>query len=227
MVIIQPHQCPLLCPTKYPINMSEMMASLPDRIQRRLAELGKSARRASIDGGLAPDAIRNILRNKSSNPRRDTLEGIAYGLNWTLESLLELQRKGSPNTYLQIQNVPLISWLAAETAIAKNDRYVISGTEDLIPVSYYRDTLIALRVQDTSMNRVAPNGSIIIVDFSDRILTPEKYYIVKHNDHATFKRYRPEPARLEPDSTESYDTIFLKTKTAVFGRVIQVTRTLS
>ncbi len=60
------------------------MAELRDRIQNRLKELGRSARRASLDGGLHRDAIRNILRIKSKNPRRDTLYGIARGLDWSL-----------------------------------------------------------------------------------------------------------------------------------------------
>ena len=66
------------------------MASLKGRIQSRLEKLGKSARRASIDGGLNPDAIRNVLRDKSLSPRWNTLEGIARGLDWKVEALLGL-----------------------------------------------------------------------------------------------------------------------------------------
>ena len=71
------------------------MTDLKDRIRARLAEIRKPSRRASIDGGLNPDAIRNVLRSKSRNPRRDTLEGIARGLDWTLEELLELSSVGT------------------------------------------------------------------------------------------------------------------------------------
>ena len=78
------------------------MATLKDRIQNRLNELGKSARRASIDGGLTSDAIRNILRGKSTNPRRDTLEGIAFGLDWNLEALLELGTHTVSYTHLTL-----------------------------------------------------------------------------------------------------------------------------
>ena len=57
------------------------MIDLRVRIQERLRQIGKSARRASLDGGLHRDAIRNILRTKSKNPRRDTLAGIARGVD--------------------------------------------------------------------------------------------------------------------------------------------------
>jgi SOS-response transcriptional repressor LexA len=202
------------------------MVALTDRIQGRLRELGKSARRASLDGGLTPDAIRNVLRSKSRNPRRDTLEGIARGLDWTLEALLELQSGDGAGRINPVQDVPLISWVAAEELRETKDSYAAGGAEDFIPISYNRDTLIALRVQGSSMNRIAPDGSIIIVDFDDRTLSPGQYYVVKHDGDATFKRFRTEPARLEPDSTDSYDTIFITGEIEVVGHVIQVTRKL-
>ncbi|MBK19727.1 MAG: hypothetical protein CMM52_12915 [Rhodospirillaceae bacterium] len=203
------------------------MTTLTDRIRGRLKELGKSARRASIDGGLTPDAIRNVLRSKSKNPRRDTLEGIARGLEWTLEALLELQSNdGSGKVSGPVQDVPVISWVAAGDLSETNDPYAVGGAEEFIPVSYSRDTLIALRVQGNSMNRIAPEGSTIVIDFGDRILSSGQYYVVKHNGDATFKRFRTEPARLEPDSTDSYDTIFITDEIEVVGRVIEVTRRL-
>ena len=202
------------------------MVALTDRIQGRLREIGKSARRASIDGGLTSDAIRNVLRSKSRNPRRDTLEGIARGLDWTLEALLELQSSYGSSRPTPVQDVPLISWVAAAELTETSDPYAAGGAEDFIPVSYNRDTLIALRVQGSSMNRVAPEGSSIIVDFNDRTLSPGQYYVFKHDGDTTFKRFRTEPARLEPDSTDSYDTIFIKGEIEDVGHVVQVTRKL-
>ena len=212
---------------KYRDSRRHIMTALTDRIQGRLRELGKSARRASIDGGLTPDAIRNVLRSKSRNPRRDTLEGIARGLDWTMEALLELQSKDGSSHINSVQDVPLVSWVAAGELTETNDPYAVGGAEDFIPITHNRDTLIALRVQGNSMNRVAPDGSVIIVDFGDRTLSPGQYYVVKHDGDATFKRFRTEPARLEPDSTDSYDTIFITDEIEVVGHVIQVTRKLS
>ena len=199
------------------------MMDLRDRIRTRLREIRKSARRASIDGGLTPDAIRNVLRSKSRNPRRDTLLGIARGLEWSLEELLELPSSTSAShTTTPIHEVPLVSWVRAGALSETTDPYAVGDAEDFIAVANNRNTLIALRVVGTSMNRIAPEGSVIIVDFGDKSLVSGRYYILKYDGEATFKRYRADPARLEPDSTDSHETIFIDRETEIVGRVIQV-----
>ncbi len=198
------------------------MYDIKKRIEDRLAEIGKSARRASFEGGLHRDAIRNILRAKSKNPRRDTLEGIARGLNWTMEELLDLP--GQPNVSnfdKPIFDVPLISWVTAGELRETSDPYEAGDAEQHIPVSHKRNTLIALRVHGNSMNRVAPEDTLIIVDYADKYLISGRYYVVKLDVKATFKRYRGDPNRLEPDSTEDFDTFFVDKELEVVGRVIQ------
>lgn len=199
------------------------MTELRDRIRARLKEIGKSARRASLDGGLHRDAIRNILRAKSKNPRRDTLEGVAKGLDWALEDLLELAGHRELGRVDQpVFEVPLISWVEAGALTETSDPYEVGHAEEYVPIPYKRRTLIALRVHGTSMNRVAPEDSIIIVDYGDKELISGQYYVVKHQGQATFKRFRAGPARLEPDSTEPHETVFIEGELEVVGRVVQV-----
>lgn len=204
------------------------MTDLRERIQERLKQIGKSARRASLDGGLHRDAIRNILRVKSKNPRRDTLEGLSKGLDWSMEELLELSAHSNISRIEQaVFDVPLISWVAAGALKETADPYEIGDAEEYVAVSHKRNTLIALRVHGASMNRIAPDGSVIIVDFADKILVPGQYYVVKLNGDATFKRYRSDPSRLEPDSTEAFDTVFVGGEVEVVGRVIQIVTKLA
>ena len=199
------------------------MNDLKDRICGRLREIGKSARRASMDGGLTSDAIRNVLRAKSRNPRRDTLEGIARGLDWTLEDLLELTSAGNVRTVDRpVHEVPLVSWVEAGALTETVDPYAVGDAAEYIPVTHQRNTLIALRVNGQSMNRIAPDGSIVIVDYADKSLISGQDYVVKIDGGATFKRFRSDPARLEPDSTEAHETVFIHEETDVVGRVIQV-----
>jgi SOS-response transcriptional repressor LexA len=199
------------------------MTDLRDRIRGRLKDIGKSARRASLDGGLHRDAIRNILRAKSKNPRRDTLEGVARGLVWSLEDLLELTgHRELGHVEQPVVEVPVISWVEAGALTDTSDPYEAGHAEEYVPVPHKRRTLIALRVHGTSMNRVAPEGSVIIVDFADKALVSGQYFVIKHQGQATFKRYRAGPSRLEPDSTESHDTVFIDGEIEVVGRVIQV-----
>ena len=199
------------------------MMELRDRIRTRLQEIRKSARRASVEGGLTPDAIRNVLRSKSRNPRRDTLQGIARGLEWSLEELLELPSAGNVRqTDTPLHEVPLVSWVQAGKLTETNDPYAVGDAEDFIAVANKRNTLIALRVVGSSMNRIAPEGCIIIVDFGDKSLISGRYYVLKYDGQATFKRYRTDPVRLEPDSTESHDSIFIDQEVEIVGRVVQV-----
>ena len=203
------------------------MTELRDKIQNRLKELGKSARRASLDGGLHRDAIRNILRTKSKNPRRDTLDGLARGLDWSLEELLGLPGHGNVSRIDEpVFDVPLISWVAAGQLSETADPYQTGDAAEYIAVTHKRNTLIALRVHGLSMNRIAPDGSMIIVDYADKVLTSGQYYVIKLGGQATFKRYRSNPDRFEPDSTEPQDTVFVDGETEVVGRVIQVVNKL-
>jgi transcriptional regulator with XRE-family HTH domain len=61
---------------------------LAARIQVRLDRLGFTARAASIKAGLKPDAIRNIVRGKSENPRGDTLRSLARALECSVQYLV-------------------------------------------------------------------------------------------------------------------------------------------
>lgn len=204
------------------------MTDLREQIRKRLREIGKSARKASLEGGLHRDAIRNILRAKSRNPRRDTLEGVARGLGWSLEELLELpSHRNVSRTGQPLVEVPLVSWVRAGGLTETIDPYVIGDAEEYVPVSHRRNTLIALRVHGASMNRIAPDGSVIIVDYGDKSLVSGQYYVVKNDGAATFKRYRANPDRLEPDSTQDHDTVFVHGEVEVVGRVVQVVNRLS
>lgn len=128
---------------------------------------------------------------------------------------------GESNKDVPIINAPLIDWVSAGRLADPADPYEIGGAEELVPVAYGRDTLIALRVAGRSMDRVAPEGSIIIVDYEDRDLIDGKFYVIRIGDEVTFKRYRAAPARFEPYSTEpDHQTYFNNRPVEIVGRVI-------
>jgi SOS-response transcriptional repressor LexA len=123
-----------------------------------------------------------------------------------------------------IRLIPVIDWISAGK-LAKSDVPLPEDLSenslrvaDLGPGQYY-----ALKVQGNSMDRVSPDGSIILVDRSDITLIGGKYYIFSLNGEATFKRWHGgDPAYLEPFSTDpSHGPIFVKNKKglATLGRV--------
>lgn len=124
----------------------------------------------------------------------------------------------SPSTGLK--RVPILSWVQAGTPTATvQDSDCIDY--ELIEIEGNPKDLFALRVKGNSMNRVAVEGSIIVVDRNQRDLTDGKAYICCDENHdTTFKRYRETPPRLEPDSTDPHDTIFELSNWQIIGRVV-------
>ena len=52
------------------------------------------------------------------------------------------------------------------------------------------------------MNRLAPDGSVIIINRADSTLLDGRFYVFSvDNGAATFKTYRRDPERLQPFST--------------------------
>lgn len=87
-----------------------------------------------------------------------------------------------------------------------------------------RGDWFALGVEGTSMNRVAPDGSIILVNRADSRLLDGRFYVFATNTGAaTFKQYRKNPDRLQPFSTEpDHFSIPASDDLYVIGRVRRV-----
>lgn len=66
---------------------------------------------------------------------------------------------------------------------------------------------VALRVVGDSMDKLVPDGGIVIFSPSDRELFADNYYVVINGEgETTFKQYKPDPARLVPCSNNPKHT---------------------
>ena len=117
--------------------------------------------------------------------------------------------------------VPLISWVSAgalsvprEVIDAENARMV--QVADLPSGSWF-----ALAVDGDSMDRISPPGSVILVNRRDKRLVPNACYIIDDGDGgATYKRYRTNPMRFEPVSTNAaHEPIYPDQEPKIIGRV--------
>jgi SOS-response transcriptional repressor LexA len=68
----------------------------------------------------------------------------------------------------------------------------------------------AVIVEGDSMNKIAAQGEVIIVDPADLSLIDGKFYVVRNEDgETTFKQFRHDPPRLEPcSSNKAHQTIY-------------------
>ena len=80
-----------------------------------------------------------------------------------------------------------------------------------------------LRVDGDSMDKVVPAGGIVIIDPEQFDLHEGSYYVVMNGEgDTTFKRYRSNPARLEPcSSNDSHEVMALgRDPFNIVGRVV-------
>lgn len=139
----------------------------------------------------------------------DWLSSLASALGVRVTELIEDAADG-------LLRIPILAWVSAGDLVA-NDVTEI-GT---IEVAGLPDgDWIALKVEGTSMDRISPPESVIIVDRGDKRLVANACYVIADADGlATYKRYRPSPMRFEPVSTDpSHEPIFPDQDPIVVGR---------
>jgi len=197
-----------------------MDTQLKSRIKEALAEEGLDMKAASRKAGKGETFVRDLLE-RGRSPSVDNLLALAKGINRHPAWLLTGE---DPDR--SITRVPLVSWVSAGH-LKRADGVMPADIERHVPVANLgRGEWIALEVSGDSMDRVAPDGSIIIVDRSDDALISDRFYVFSlENGEATFKQWRREPRpMLRPYSTNldhlaipaDYDDVY------VVGRVRKV-----
>lgn len=121
--------------------------------------------------------------------------------------------------------IPLVSMVSAghlmdHPTVEKHDIIKLLHFDDLPPGNW-----IALKVDGDSMDRIAPPGSIVLVNRDDTKLIDGRFYIFAlENGAATFKMFKKNPDRLQPYST-NLDHLSIPAEQDglhVFGRVKRV-----
>lgn len=118
------------------------------------------------------------------------------------------------------QMIPIVSWVSAGHLL-RDDVSQLSEKTIRIP-DLPKGDWIALEVVGDSMNRISPPESIICVNRKDRKLVGNACYVIADEEgNATYKRYRPNPMRFEPVSTNpAHEPIFPEREPVIVGRAI-------
>ena len=121
---------------------------------------------------------------------------------------------------VQLGRIPILTWVSAGAVALEDGQQDIIGETDMSGLDP-RGRWIALRVEGDSMDRISPPGSLIFVNLNDRRLVTNACYIIANDGGAaTYKRFRANPPRFEPVSTNpAHEPIFPDGEPAVIGRV--------
>ena len=197
---------------------------LRQRIKNRLAEL----RLGPIEAAQAvPGLERNYLsdylagRKKSFSSAKQPL--VARALKWSIEDLLDARPRVSNAPAPKIAMVPLLDNVTAGRLSSPASQVPVDRVPLLAFADLGRGEFFALRVEGDSMDRFSPEGSIIVVNKSDRTLLNGKCYVFAVGGQTTYKMWQGgDTPFLAPHSTNPINKpIFFKRKRdlEVIGRV--------
>lgn len=120
--------------------------------------------------------------------------------------------------------VPVLNWVSAGS-VTDVESLEAAGASQLIRINDLPPgTYFATEVRGDSMDRISPEGSMIVVNIADKRLISNKPYVFALGSGTTYKLFRREPVmRLEPYSTNPvHDPIFLQDPDwRVVGRVVR------
>lgn len=193
--------------------------TLQKRLEEKLEEAREKPAPLAKRLGFSDSFIRDIIRGKAKNPSATNLERLARALGTTADYLLGLTDEDEPGEPI-VFAVPVLSMVSAGQLMRDDVRDEALGTirlSDLPPGDW-----IALRVQGSSMDRISPPDSIILVNRRDRRLVPNALYVIADEEgNATYKRFRPgPPPRFEPVSTDpNLEPLFPQNDPVIIGRV--------
>lgn len=180
-----------------------------DKLERLLSDPSFNQLVLSSKFGVSQSTI-NRWSQRQSEPRGQNRDAI--------DALYRKHFLGSTSAPEAIV-VPVLTWVSAG-AMARDDlsQEAIGSitVAELPPGDWF-----ALEVVGDSMDRISPPESTIFVNRKDKQLIPHACYVIDDGEgNATYKRYRTNPVRFEPFSTNpAHEPLYPDNDPTVIGRV--------
>lgn len=193
--------------------------NIASNLKRLRRESGLTQTQLAEQSGVSQQLISQIERGVNLSTKE--LPALARALGVPVHEID--QSYSLPTSPAVAERVPLVSWVSAghlleQSAVMPPDVEQWLNVGDLPSGNW-----IALRVEGDSMDRVAPDGSAILVDRNESSVLDGKFYVFALDGTATFKRFRKDPDRLQPFSTNpDHASIPVSDGLHVFGRVRKV-----
>lgn len=205
-----------------PKNPLAETAKLPFGLRVRAARAATQMTQTELADRLGTTkATISKIENSAIQPSIDWAERLAKALNTDVAVLAGIEKAA---TLPELVMVPVIGLIAAG-----NWRDAVQTPEEHIAVTSAKPHMFALRIDGDSIDKIAPNGSFVTIDPTMPTLVDGGLYAVQNGDgEATIKRFRRDPDRLEPESSNPiHQTISLGSEPiTIIGRATSVTRQL-
>ena len=190
------------------------LSPLAQWVKQAVARVGSQAEMAR----LLTKEIRRDIDRAAVNKMCLGLRAVAADELLAMEGISGL---GVPSPHVPAR-VPLIDWVSASRLVEPRSQIPVEDVPLLAFADLGRGEFFALRVGGTSMDRISPDGSVIVVNRADKTLISGKPYIFAVRGETTFKLWHADPEYLDPHSWDSsHKPIFVKKKKdlEVVGRV--------
>ncbi|TPW29695.1 LexA family transcriptional regulator [Martelella alba] len=204
------------------------MKSRQEQIEREArAERLKEARRMAGFGGVTSAAAQfgwnenNYKAHESGRNGFTVTDGRKYARAFKVSFHWLYLGEGSPTPSDKEEMIPLVSFISAGK-LSEPNGHSEPESQTLFPrCNLPNGDWIALKVEGDSMDLYSPPGSIIFVNRLEKDVVDGGLYVVMTDDgDATYKKFRTNPDRLEPQSTnKDHETIFPRGPVNVVGRV--------
>ncbi|MGE0408590.1 MAG: helix-turn-helix domain-containing protein [Amphiplicatus sp.] len=193
------------------------------RQARKAARMNQSVLAARV--GVSQPAVAN-WESGVHDPRRLMLAKLASALGVPLDWLAEGERshaetdKGAAAAYLRrpLQHTPLISFRDAVRLLDDPilDPHSVAG--DYIPVTASSARVFALFINDEAVDLAFPKGALAVFDYGDRRPRDGAFCLSAPMNFPILRRWRDNPARLEPySSNPTHTDILIKDDPRIIG----------
>lgn len=152
-------------------------------------------------------------------PQRDKLISLARSKGYLGDDRERPRRSANSDRFASI---PVLSWVSAGKLADSTVEMPLQDVPKIAVADLGEGDFFALRVSGTSMDRISPDKSVLVVNRAQRALQEGKPYIFSVRGEATYKLWRGSPPRLEPYSTDpSNEPIYVDKRrgVTVIGRV--------
>lgn len=207
------------------VQLPPAARSIGERIKEARKAQGFSQADLARRLGVSQPAVAN-WESGVHDPRRLMLAALAEALETPLEWLAAGDRSAAESdkhgaaAYIRrpLRHVPLISMRAAGLFARDAGADPHGMAEDYIPVTAGSTTLFAVFLNDPAVNLAFLPDTLVVIDYHDRAPDDGDYCLASVNERPVLRRWRADPARLDPHTSESgHETIPINEKTIIIG----------